>query len=677
MRELDCAGEERLDKKIFIGTKHNIIPTSAPLTTMEPITPAAGLLLSLITMSVGIYFYYRPASETSAEKSSTFDKYTNSSTDRPKTPTRDSKANNNEETSEKEDPYPCGPMRVYFGSQTGTAEEFATTLVEEGQARGFDAKIVDLEDFQEEDFMEAPLNNALHMFAVATYGEGEPTDNALDFYKWLKKDVDELPETLKFCVFGLGNTQYEHFNAMGRNINKIMEKKGALRVADYGEGDDDGTMEEDFESWRDNLWPQLTKTFGGSGMSSDSSNALPKWKPSYSVRWMEATADQEKVLRMSTAARTKVIAEVVKGMSSNDPDRKIALSSQSYFVAKEARVVSNAELRKDGGTEDNGLDQDNNFGSTVQVEFDLSSCGLTYETADTLAICPENNPTVVESLCSWQDWNIDSYFLHQHASPVGQRAVRYKPLFPSPISVRDALLRYCDLTSIVRKTMLPKLAIYATSKDQQTKLLWLASTEGREAFNEEILIPGRTILEMMERFPSLKIPFVAFLEIIPRLMSRDYTISSSSVVNPNICSITCKVLRDPKENSTWETVSDSSPRMHNGICSNYLFREGSMSRVFVKKSTFKLPEDTSLPIVMIGPGTGIAPMRAFLQERKWQRETYGLDNVGETDLYFGCRRPDEDYIYEDELLSYTRDGTLTRLELGKFLFIFFYFFCTY
>ena len=96
--------------------------------------------------------------------------------------------------------------------------------------------------------------------------------------------------------------------------------------------------------------------------------------------------------------------------------------------------------------------------------------------------------------------------------------------------------------------MLPKLAIYATSKDQQTKLLWLASTEGREAFNEEILIPGRTILEMMERFPSLKIPFVAFLEIIPRLMSRDYTISSSSVVNPNICSITCKVLRDPKEN---------------------------------------------------------------------------------------------------------------------------------
>ena len=67
---------------------------------------------------------------------------------------------------------------------------------------------------------------------------------------------------------------------------------------------------------------------------------------------------------------------------------------------------------------------------------------------------------------------------------------------------------------------------------------------------------------------------------------------------------------------------------------------------------------------MIGPGTGIAPMRAFLQERKWQRDTYGTNKVGDTDLFFGCRRPEEDYIYEDELMRYTRDGTLTRLEVA-------------
>ena len=84
----------------------------------------------------------------------------------------------------------------------------------------------------------------------------------------------------------------------------------------------------------------------------------------------------------------------------------------------------------------------------------------------------------------------------------------------------DALTRYCDLTSTVRKTVLPKLALYATSKDQQTKLMFLASTEGREEYQNNIALPGRTIIELMEKFSSLKIPLCDFLELVPRLMSR-------------------------------------------------------------------------------------------------------------------------------------------------------------
>jgi NADPH-ferrihemoprotein reductase len=89
-----------------------------------------------------------------------------------------------------------------------------------------------------------------------------------------------------------------------------------------------------------------------------------------------------------------------------------------------------------------------------------------------------------------------------------------------------------------------------------------------------------------------------------------------------------------------------------------------MCRVFVRESTFKLPEDISLPVIMIGPGTGIAPMRAFLQEIKWRRDTYGSSKVGEADLYFGCRRFNEDYIYEEELLDYCKNDTLSRLEVA-------------
>ena len=441
-----------------------------------------------------------------------------------------------------------------------------------------------------------------------------------------------------------------------------MEEKGATRVADYGEGDDDGTMDEDFEGWRDQLWPQLAITFGGKDVAHD--GGPPSWTPQYSVTWMEEGADAEKLKRLSKSARAKVISKVNKGMEKNDPDTKIAFSSQSYFSAKEARVVSNAELRKDGGTLDGGVDADGNFGSTIQVEFDLNASNMTYQTADTLSVCPENDPGVVDLLCAWQEWDSGRYFLHQHMSSAGQRAVYYKPLFPSPINVRDALLRYCDLSAPVRKTILPKLALYVgKSKDAQQKLMYYSSTEGRESFQNDIATPGKTLVDIMEMFPTLKIPFGHFLELVPRLMSRDYTISSSSVVNPNICSITVKVLRDPKPKGMKDDNS-SAVKMMNGVCSNYLLREGSMCRVFVKKSTFKLPTDVSIPVIMIGPGTGIAPMRAFLQEIKWRRETYGVDKVGDADLYFGCRRPTEDYIYEEELLSYAREGTLTRLEVA-------------
>ncbi|CAE7843179.1 ATR1, partial [Symbiodinium sp. KB8] len=84
-------------------------------------------------------------------------------------------------------------------------------------------------------------------------------------------------------------------------------------------------------------------------------------------------------------------------------------------------------------------------------------------------------------------------------------------------------------------------------------------------------------------------------------------------------------------------------------------------RVFVKRSTFVTPRDPMTPIIMIGPGTGIAPMRAILQYRAVEKQK---GPIGPTVLFFGCRHPDEDFIYEDELLQYCRDGVLSQLPLA-------------
>ena len=106
--------------------------------------------------------------------------------------------------------------------------------------------MVDLEDFEPEDMQ----NDNIAIFAMATYGEGDPTDNAIDFNKWIKDKHQELEDDffsgLKYTVFGLGNRQYEHYNKMGRYIDKRLEALGGTRIFQYGEGDDDQNLDEDF-----------------------------------------------------------------------------------------------------------------------------------------------------------------------------------------------------------------------------------------------------------------------------------------------------------------------------------------------------------------------------------------------------------------------------------------------
>lgn len=117
----------------------------------------------------------------------------------------------------KDGPKVTGPkVSIYFGSQTGTAEDMAKTLAKEGIKRNFDMKAIDFERFE-------PLDAAgsTVIFLVATYGEGDPTDNARSCYEWLKNEGKEKDlDGLTYAVFGLGNTQYEHYNSMGTYFDR-------------------------------------------------------------------------------------------------------------------------------------------------------------------------------------------------------------------------------------------------------------------------------------------------------------------------------------------------------------------------------------------------------------------------------------------------------------------------
>ncbi|KDO31201.1 hypothetical protein SPRG_03819 [Saprolegnia parasitica CBS 223.65] len=515
---------------------------------------------------------------------------------------------------------PGGRALVFFGSQTGTAQSFARTLADTGNEQGhFAVEAIDMEDFDP-----TTLDRVAHaIFVVATYGEGDPTDNAIDFMKYLQDDDKVIPKghlaNVKFTVFGLGNKQYEQYNAVGRAINTLMEKHGALRVYPHGEGDDDDSLEEDFDAWRADLWKTLRKA---DKAGSDDDEPAP--------------ADASKTKPPHLSFDCQVVGEPAAARVFTDDE--IQNSNKHFFHNTHVKLVETRELRQSTAS-----------GSTLHLEFDLKNTPLTYVTADNLAILPENDASIV--------------------------ARTAKHPFPTPATIDDILSKYLDLNGAPRKGTLAHLAHFASNASEQEKLLHLASPEGKDAYHAFIVDSCRNVADVLEAFPSIAMPLTALIHVLPSLQPRYYTISSSSTVHPSRIHVTLGVIESD--------LADG--RRFRGVCSNHLasmalptsatektkrhnpygeqgkkqVRSWPTACVTVRKSTFKLPSDPSTPILMVGPGTGIAPMRAFLQERDAQRVAGA--NVGPTVLFFGCRRESEDYLYADELAQFKARGTLTQL----------------
>jgi NADPH-ferrihemoprotein reductase len=149
---------------------------------------------------------------------------------------------------------------IFYGSQTGTAEEYAIRLAKEAKSKfGLASLVCDPEEYDFENLDQLPEDCAA-FFVMATYGEGEPTDNAVQIMQNFQDEAFEFSsgqrklDGLKYVVFGLGNKTYEHYNSIGRAVDAELSKMGAIRIGERGEGDDDKSMEEDYLEWKDGMW---------------------------------------------------------------------------------------------------------------------------------------------------------------------------------------------------------------------------------------------------------------------------------------------------------------------------------------------------------------------------------------------------------------------------------------
>lgn len=528
---------------------------------------------------------------------------------------------------------------VFFGSQTGTAEDFASRLAQEAKSRfGLKAMVADLDDYDFENLGQVPKEKIL-IFVLATYGEGEPTDNAADFYNLISSGElsdSTTPDPLlgmQFCAFGLGNKTYEQYNWMVKTVAKSLADLGARCIGEIGEGDDGaGTLEEDFLAWKESIWSIIAAQFC---LKEQKTPAIQSSK--YAVFARED---------LTGTLTGECFGEPESGFKSPIGLFKGPNTAQNTFLAP---VLTSAELFT------------NSDRNCVHMEIDLKDSGLSYTTGDHIAIWPNNPRDAVDNLVSILKL---SEKRHQviDVKAVDQTA---KVPFPTPTTI-DTIFRYClEICGPVSRQSCGILSAFAPSIMAKEKMLELA--QNKDLFYEEVKLAHHNLASLLSKTsngqPWEQLPLSIVIETLSKLQPRFYSISSSSLSQPTKASITVAV-----ESKRLGTQNDATFK---GLTSNYLLalksaqnlealprglaydlntpRQNSRDvRAFIhlRQSSFRLPTDSRVPIIMIGPGTGVAPFRGFVQERAKQADQG--EQIGQMMLFFGCRRSTEDFIYKSE-----------------------------
>jgi len=275
------------------------------------------------------------------------------------------------------------------------------------------------------------------------------------------------------------------------------------------------------------------------------------------------------------------------------------------------------------------------------LEFDISASGLKYEPGDVLVVHPRNSPEDVQAMLAIMQLAADD-IIHCKGG-----------WLPAAITARSLFEAYLDISGTPRRYFFQVLANFAVDELQKEKLDEFSQAEEQDNLYKYCTSEKRTFVEVLrDDFPSARPPLDRIIDMIPQLQPRLFSISSALQAHPGRAHVTLAV------------VSFTTPwkRERVGICSSYLSRldpySGDVSvALSVQKGSIRLPKDTTKPIVMVGPGTGIDHLPAICQLRGASKQ----DQDADIDVYFGNRYEQKDFLYADEWKEMSSDGTITNL----------------
>uniref|UniRef100_A0A8B9RF10 NADPH-dependent diflavin oxidoreductase 1 n=1 Tax=Astyanax mexicanus TaxID=7994 RepID=A0A8B9RF10_ASTMX len=506
-------------------------------------------------------------------------------------------------------------LLVLYGSQTGTAQDMAERIGRQAQRRRTEVRVQSLDSYNVANL----ISETLVVFVCATTGQGDPPDNMKNFWRFVFRK--SLPTgslcRLDYAVLGLGDSSYPKFNFVAKKLHKRLMQLGANALLPVGLADDQHDLGPDgvTDPWLISFWQKTVSLYpmppGLSPLREE--DPLP---PRYMFHFLDATTDKPV-------------------QKSHPPDDQGPPSAARPFPAQ---MVSNQRVTDLSHFQDVRL-----------IDFDITGSNIQYNAGDVVMMRPCNSPEDVEQFCQLLRLDPDSYFILNPAD--GGTAVVPARL-PQPCSVRYLVEQYLDIAAVPRRSFFEVLATLATNELEREKLAEFSTAQGQDDLHSYCNRPRRTALEVLADFPhtTAELSVNYLLDLFPEIQPRSFSIASHLPIehaHPNRLQILVAVVR-------YKTRLQKPRR---GLCSSWLASlDPTQSDVsvslWVKKGSLKFPQDLDTPAIMVGPGTGVAPFRAAIQERIAQGKRANV-------LFFGCRSETKDFYCQSEWEEKVQAGHMT------------------
>ncbi|MFD4587222.1 cytochrome P450 [Streptomyces sp. NPDC058434] len=490
-------------------------------------------------------------------------------------------------------------LTIAYGSSLGSCEDLARTIADRSERSGFGTTLTSLDELGDN----LPTEGLL--VVVAASYNGKAPDNAQRFDELIAAGLPEGSlANVRFALLGAGNTQWvATYQAFPKRIEEALLAAGATPVIERGIADAAGDFDGMATRWMDTLWSTLAEEY-----AADTSDASG---PRYQVQLLTE-------------------ADV----------RPAIVSEQAYPLT----VVANEELVADAtGLWDFQIEPPRPSAKSITIEL---PDGVTYDTGNHLAVFAKNEPALVDRALTRLGVERDQVL--RLDQPAGGRT--HLPV-GTPVTAGLLLTEFLELQDVATRGQIQTLAEYTQCPWTRPQLqAYTADTqEAEERYQSEILGKRVSVLGLLERFPAVELPLAVFLEMMGPIRPRFYSISSAPLANPRHVRLTVGLLEGP---------ALSGDGQYRGTCSSYIagLEPGDVFYGYVRvpSPTFAPPADPATPLILIGPGTGIAPLRGFLEERATQHANG--TQVGLSQVFVGCRHPEHDYFYRQEMQDWERSG---------------------